>query len=375
MRYLIMCDSFKGTMSSEEANHIIKDAIRLYDRKAQIITRAIADGGEGTLKAFSEMMTGSFVMSDAFDLGFNHIKAPLFISKDKDIAVIEMASVAGLGLKKKDQTPDLTTTFGVGELIMNAYHLGAKTIMIGCGGSATHDGGTGMMAACGVTFYDYLGKPFIPTGKTLKDIHHMDINQVDKNLLQLHIIALTDVNNPLYGKQGAAYIYANQKGANDKMVESLDENTIYLDNKVKEYLNKDVAHIPKTGAAGGLSYGLKVLFDAALTSGIGTMLNLYHIDDLIHHVDIIITGEGKLDIQSLEGKTMIGIAKKAKNRAKVVAFVGQYEGDKQPYLDAGIHEIIETNPHHLPFDQIKEHAKDDLIFAVHTWIKKYINTN
>lgn len=375
MRYLIMSDSFKGSMSSEEANQIIKDAIRLYDQEAQIITRAIADGGEGTLKAFSEMIAGSFVMVEVSDLGFNLIKAPLFISNDKDIAVIEMASVAGLGLKKKEQTPDLTTTFGVGELIMHAYRLGAKTIMVGCGGSATHDVGAGMMTACGVRFSDCQGRQFIPTGKTLKDIDAIDMLHVDKNLFQLNIVALTDVNNPLFGKQGAAYIYASQKGADEKMVKSLDENTIHFDEIVKEQLKIDVAHLPKTGAAGGLSYGLKVLCDASLKSGIDTMLDLYHVDDLMSDADIIITGEGKLDKQSLEGKTVIGIAKKAKNLTKVIAFVGQYEGDKQLYLDAGLHEIIETNPDHLPFDQIKDQSKDDLVVAVHTWIKKFMNKN
>jgi len=370
MRYLLMLNSFKGTLTSQEANEIVKDLVFYHDPAADIKKITIADGGEGTLEAMSKMIPGFFVMKDVTDLYFQPIKAPLFISQDHSTAVIEMASVAGIGLKRTDMGPDVATTYGVGELMKEACQYGVKKIMIGCGGSATHDGGVGMMAACGVNFYNVKHQSFIPTGQTLKDIASIDFNHIYPGLRDVTCHILTDVSNPLYGEHGASYTYAEQKGADLKMKKMLDEGVMHLADIIIKTTGKDVAEQPYMGAAGGLSYGLHVLSDAQISLGIDAILSYEETRKSIEEADVIITGEGSLDEQSLQGKAVMGIIKHAKDHTKIIALVGQVKGDKKVFMDLGIDEIIETNPDHLPFDLIKDQAKEMMIEAWHNAMRK-----
>lgn len=368
MRFIIACDNFKGTMTSEEAGMIIEKVIIENDKSAEIKRLVISDGGGGMLKAFSFLLPGKKYTHEVHDAWFNLIKAPMYLSDDGHTMFIEMAQVAGFHLKENLDHPELTTTLGVGELIKIALDYHVKKIVIGCGGSATNDGGAGMMYALGVKFYNHSGEVFIPTGKTLSDIKDVDFSKVDSRTKAVEWVVLTDVNNPLYGENGATKIYATQKGATKSMINEMEYGMIHFANLMTKYQKKDVSNEIGMGAAGGLSYGLRVLLNAKIKSGINEIFDLMKLDHIVQDYDYMILGEGTLDEQSLQGKTLIGIARRFHHKIKKVAVVGQALGNKKRYLDEGIDIILETNGKHLPFDKIKHKAQEDLRITFEKWL-------
>ncbi len=373
MNFIVASGSFKGTMTSEEAGLIIESSIKNVDQNSLIKRLVISDGGEGMLSSISKYIGGRFIEYEVHDAWFDPIKAPFYLTNDEKTVYIEMALVAGYHLKDNHLNPELTTTFGVGELMKKSLDHHVKRIVVGCGGSATNDGGAGMMHALGVIFYDQDDNSFIPTGNTLLNIKSVDLSDLDPRVRDVEWIAMTDVSNQLFGHNGATKIYGPQKGATPEMIETMEKGMIHFAKLMSEAVVRDDSSIKGTGAAGGLSFGLVSLLNAKIKSGIQEMMDIIHLEDTIKDYDYLILGEGSLDEQSLQGKTVIGMARRYKGKIKIIAVVGQAIGDNNKYLNEGIDIIIETNPNHLPFDRIKQHAKSDLSQRVMSWIKHMKN--
>ncbi len=370
-RFIIIPDSFKGTLSSIEVCTIIAHQIEsIYD--GAIVTKIpVADGGEGSVDAFLESGGGKKIVTQVKGPYFDDIPSFYGIIDAGKTAIIEMAAAAGLPLVEDNKNPALTTTYGVGELILHAIDQGVNKIILGLGGSATNDGGCGFAAALGVRFLDESGTPFIPVGGTLTNIKHIDMTQVNPKINQVEFVTMCDIDNPLFGIEGAAYVFSPQKGADDLMVRHLDDNLKHLADIVACDLGFDVPSFKGAGAAGGMGYGTKVFLNSKIQMGIETVLDVMAFDALAATTDYIITGEGQLDTQSLRGKVVIGVANRAKKtKAQVIAVVGNVSGDISEYTQRGIDYIVITNHLNLPFEDLKTRAKEDMIFTVSRFLKE-----
>lgn len=309
-KIVVAPDSFKGTLSSIKICNIVSDEIIKIFPKCNVVSIPIADGGEGTVDSFLRSTEGKKVYVEVTGPYFKKVHTYYGLIDNGNTAVIEMAAAAGLPMVAGCENPSLTTTYGVGELILHAIENGAKKIVIGLGGSCTNDGGCGLLAALGIKFFNKNNENFIPTGGTLGDIFDIDVTQKNEKLPGVKIYAMCDVTNPLYGPKGAAYIFAPQKGADKEMVMLLDKNLQVFGNMLEKVSGKNkVAMLPGAGAAGGLGAGLHALLDVPLVSGIDMILETIRFDKIIEGADMIITGEGQIDGQSLEGKVIHGVSK------------------------------------------------------------------
>jgi len=371
-KFLLTPDSFKGTMSSTEICVIMENAIKEFYPDAQIISIPVADGGEGSVDAFLSALGGEkkFVsVQGPYDSYMNSFFGIL----KNGTAVIEMAACSGLPLVGTEKNPSLTTTYGVGELIKAALDFGCTKIIIGLGGSATNDGGCGAAAALGVKFFDRNGE-FIPTGATLHRIERIDKTGLDKRLQKTEFVTMCDIDNPLFGENGAAYIFAPQKGASPQMVNLLDAGLRHLAEVVKKELLLDIANTPGAGAAGGMGYGMKVFLNSSLRMGIETVLDTVNFDELVKGADCVFTGEGKIDAQSLRGKAVIGIARRTK-KAKVplVALAGAVNDDLEAVYDAGVSTVFCINKSADDFMQPELCAKSNLAFTMKNILRLHKN--
>lgn len=312
MKYLVVPDSFKGTLTSAEACETIKENIIGTDPSASVACIHVADGGEGSVDAFLGISGGNKVKISVSGPFFDKTDGFYGLTDGGRTAVIEMAACAGLPLAGDRKDPLKTTTYGVGEMIIDAATRGAKKIIMCLGGSATNDGGCGAAAACGVRFYDRSGKMFIPTGGTLSDIAKIEAREIDGRLAGIEFEAMCDVDNPLCGPDGAARVFAPQKGADEKAVGILDSGLKHLASIISRDLGKDILHIAGAGAAGGMGGGAVAFFGAELKPGIETVLDFAGFDSIINGTDYVITGEGCTDGQSLRGKVVCGVAKRAR---------------------------------------------------------------
>lgn len=283
--------------------------------------------------------------------------------------VIETASCAGLPMVEGKPAPLDVTTYGIGELILQATrqeNLSPDTpIILGLGGSATTDGGCGLACALGVKFYDSNGKTFVPTGGTLEQIAHIDISALNADVQRVPIVAMCDIDNPLYGPTGAAYVFSPQKGASPEEVELLDRGLRHLEKMIKQDLKVDVSNIPGGGAAGGIGAGVVAFLNAQLRMGIETVLDTVHFENMIKDADMILTGEGKLDGQSLRGKVIAGVTRRAKKAGvPVVAVVGGIgEGAEEAYKE-GLSAMFSINRMPIDFSLARLDAKSNLALAV-----------
>lgn len=340
MKILIAPDSFKGTFSAKQVSSFIaKGAKKVYPH-ANIKIMPMADGGEGTIEAVVFDLKGKIITKKVTGpLGYK-VKAKYAFVRDKkhkqNLAFIEMAQAAGLTLvHESKRNPLYTTTYGVGELILDAIKRGAKEIIIAIGGSATNDAGTGMAQALGVEFLDKEGESVnnnaFMCGKLLQDVNVIDVSNVNPKVKKIKFVVACDVTNPLYGRHGAAYMYAHQKGATKEDVKLLDKG---LRNLAKVYHNSrqirkagnknhNIALLAGSGSAGGLGFGLRAFCNAKLESGIEIISEILNLKETIKKSDLIITGEGRLDKQSMHNKAPVGIAKIAnKYKKKAVAVPG-----------------------------------------------------
>lgn len=363
--FILVPDSFKGTLSAIEVCNIMKSSIKNLYKDANIISVPVADGGEGTVDAFLYALGGekkSIWVSDAFNE--QKILAHYAMLKD-NIAVIEMAACAGLPLVKNRLEPDKTTTFGVGELIIDAINSGAKKIILGLGGSATNDGGCGMAAALGVKFKDEQDQEFIPTGGTLSQIYKIDMNNIYSKIKDIEFISMCDVDNPLCGKLGASAVFAPQKGADEDMVKSLDEGLAHLAKIIKRDLHIEVKDIKGAGAAGGLGAGSIAFLQSKLTKGIDVILDTINFDELVSKADIVFTGEGKFDSQSLHGKVVMGVANRSqKYKTPVIVVTGAIGENIQEAYNKGITAIFSINKEPMEFSKSALKSKENMILTM-----------
>ena len=363
--FILVPDSFKGTLSAIEVCNIMKSSIKNLYKDANIISVPVADGGEGTVDAFLYALGGekkSVWVSDAFNE--QKILAHYAMLKD-DIAVIEMAACAGLPLVKNRLEPDKTTTFGVGELIIDAINSGAKKIILGLGGSATNDGGCGMAAALGVKFKDEQDQEFIPTGGTLSQIYKIDMNNIYSKIKDVEFISMCDVDNPLCGRLGASAVFAPQKGADEDMVKLLDEGLAHLAKIIKRDLHIEVKDIKGAGAAGGLGAGSIAFLQSKLTKGIDVILDTINFDELVSKADIVFTGEGKFDSQSLHGKVVMGVANRSqKYKTPVIVVTGAIGENIQEAYNKGITAIFSINKEPMEFSKSALKSKENMILTM-----------
>lgn len=363
--FILVPDSFKGTLSAIEVCNIMKSSIKNLYKDANIISVPVADGGEGTVDAFLYALGGekkSIWVSDAFNE--QKILAHYAMLKD-NIAVIEMAACAGLPLMKNRLEPDKTTTFGVGELIIDAINSGAKKIILGLGGSATNDGGCGMAVALGVKFKDEQDQEFIPTGGTLSQIYKIDMNNIYSKIKDVEFISMCDVDNPLCGRLGASAVFAPQKGADEDMVKSLDEGLAHLAKIIKRDLHIEVKDIKGAGAAGGLGAGSIAFLQSKLTKGIDVILDTINFDELVSKADIVFTGEGKFDSQSLHGKVVMGVANRSqKYKTPVIVVTGAIGENIQEAYNKGITAIFSINKEPMEFSKSALKSKENMILTM-----------
>lgn len=323
MKIVIAADSYKGSCSTLEVANAIEKGIHNVCKDAVIVKLPVADGGEGTVDSLVSGMGGTYeVVNVRGPLG-EEIEARYGILKG-NTAVIEMAAASGLPLIKAEQrNPMITTTYGTGQLIKSALDKGCRRIYIGIGGSATNDGGAGMSQALGVSLRDRYGNELAFGGGSLGDLEEIDMSKLDHRLKDTEIIVMSDVTNPLCGETGASYVYGPQKGATAEMVARLDNNLRHFAEVIKSKLGCNVINLSGAGAAGGLGAGLIAFCNAQLYPGIEKILDLTNIDVHIKDADLVITGEGKIDSQSIYGKVPIGVAKRASRyKVPVVAIVG-----------------------------------------------------
>jgi len=366
MKVVVAIDSLKGSLSSMEAGNAIKEGILRVKPEAEIIVKPLADGGEGTTDTLLEGLGGKKVnitvtgpMGKSVDTYYGYLP-------ETKTAVMEMASAAGITLVLEcEKNPMLATTYGFGEMIKSAILKNCRDFIIGIGGSATNDGGIGMLMALGYRFADIDGNEVDQGGQSLAKIVHISDNNVMKELEECHFHVACDVNNPLYGVNGATYIFGPQKGVTDEMKVSLDEGMKNYARISDEFTGKKCHIANGAGAAGGLGFAFLEYMNAELTPGIELILKIIELEKDIMDADYIITGEGRLDFQTAMGKVPIGVAKLAKKyNKKVIAFAGSVTKEAKECNKEGIDAFfpiirgITTLEEAMRPEQAKENMRD-----------------
>lgn len=338
MHILIAPDKFRGSLDADPVCDAIEKGVLQALPDAKITKTALADGGEGTAEILTKNQNGRFVEIDVKDPLGRKIKSTFGLSSDGKVAYVEMANASGLRLlNTEERNPCLTNTFGTGELIAHALEQGAQNIILGIGGSATTDAGTGMAAALGYRFYNDKGHQINPNGGNLIHIAHIDDSSVHPLLRKCKIFVACDVTNPLFGKNGAAYVYGPQKGADEKMVELLDQGLRSFSKVAERHFGISVETMPGAGAAGGLGAGAVWFLDAQLQEGVRIVMEQLRLPEIIPSMDLVITGEGKVDTQTLQGKVVKGLAKICQQaKVPLVLLCGTLEITPQQAHDAGI---------------------------------------
>lgn len=363
--FVLIPDSFKGTMDSATVCRLMEEGIRPSYPHARIDSIPVADGGEGSVDAFLTALGGEKIWLKVKGPLFEEVHAFYGLIESGRTAVIEMAAAAGLPLVGDRKDPLVTTTFGVGQLIMDAARRGVKKIILGLGGSATNDGGCGAAAAAGIRFLDGQAQAFIPVGGSLSKIRQIDVEGKSPALDGIEVVAMCDIDNPMHGPQGAAWIFAPQKGADLQGVEHLDAGLLVLDRRIQEDLGLQVASIPGAGAAGAMGAGAFAFFGASLEAGIEVVLDAVNFEDRARDADLILTGEGRIDSQSLGGKVVVGVARRAKPLGvPVLALVGDIGDQVEALYDQGLAGIFSINRLAIDFSKAKERSQTDLVLTV-----------
>jgi len=352
-KVVIAIDSFKGCLSSAEAGKAAAGAIRSVFPECEVCCLSVADGGEGMLEVLITATNGQKVHVSAHGPLMEELETYYGISGDGKTAFIEMASISGLPLVPPEKrNPMLTTTYGTGELIRGALERGCRNFIIGIGGSATHDAGLGMLQALGFRFTDNEGKETgTGSGEVLMKVASVDRSLAHPALSSCRFTVACDVQNPFYGPQGAAYIFAPQKGANREMVETLDAGMRSFAETILHATGKDISYQPGSGAAGGMGGSLLAFLNAELKPGIQLMLDALDFNNKIKGADLIITGEGKADKQTLMGKVPSGILERAKQQdIPVVLLAGSVE-DTDKLNEAGFQGVFPIIPSPLSLEK------------------------
>ena len=327
-KYVVAPDSFKESMTAKEVCDAMEKGIKKADSAAEVIKVPMADGGEGTVDSLVDATNGQRVIVEVTGPLGNKISAYYGILGNGTTAVIEMAKASGLEIvEKKKRNPMITTTFGTGELIRDALDHNVKEIIIGLGGSSTNDGGSGMAQALGAKLLDQNNHQISFGGGNLDKLDKIDISNLDSRLQDVKIISASDVTNPLIGKDGASRVFGSQKGATPEMVEKLENNLQHYAKIIKRDLNKDVASVSCSGAAGGLGAGLMAFTTCKMRQGVDIAIEVTKLEEKVKSADYVFTGEGGTDFQTKFGKTPYGVAKLGKKYHKPVISLAGYLGE------------------------------------------------
>lgn len=360
MRVVLVPDSYKGTFSSMEVIAHVKKGMSQHFNALEFIEIPIADGGEGTVQAMTHVLGGSIFSCNVQDALGNLTTAHYGICGE--IGIIEMAEAAGL-MKLDTNVLNIldATTYGVGETLLKVLEHKPKRLIIGIGGSATNDGGVGMLQALGIRFYNRYNQLISKGGRSLALIDHIDTAGLDPRLKAIPITVMCDVKNPLTGPNGATYVYGPQKGANKEELEFLEQGMLNYKTIIEKQVGIDVDQIPGTGAAGGLGAAFVSFLNGELKSGIDMILDLVQFESLLRAGDLVITGEGCLDNQTLHGKVPIGVAKRCSGKdVKVIALVGTEGENAKAVLEQGIDAIVSTTTRSSLKPLNKEEAEERL---------------
>ena len=351
-KIVLAIDSFKGCLSSKEIEQCIAEEIHRILPSCQTVCIPIADGGEGMLDTLIEATQGTFVSTQAHDPLMRIRPTRYGILGDQRTAVIEMAEINGLTtLSPIERNPMKTSTYGTGELIKDALEKGFRRFIIGIGGSATNDAGMGMIQALGAHLYDKQGNELEQGGKIMEQIAHIDLNHLQPALKEATFIVACDVQNPFCGPQGAAYVFARQKGANEEQIRQLDEGMRHLALLIERDFSYNINKVKGAGAAGGLGGAFATFLQAHLQSGIDLLLDAVDFDRKITNADWIITGEGKADRQTAEGKVPAGVLKRAKKANIPVMLIAGKVEDKACLKQMGFARIVQISPDNLPLEE------------------------
>ena len=355
MKIILAPDSFKGSLASMDVAAAMETGIKRVIPGAECIKIPMADGGEGTVRSLLDAAGGELISCTVKGPAGGRVNAGYGILADNRTAVIEMAAASGLSLVSgSSRNPLKTTTFGTGELMCHALDRGVETIILGIGGSATNDAGVGMAQALGAVFRDKGGRIIRQNGAggMLQDIASVDLQGLHPELRNTRVLVACDVDNPLSGKNGAAHVFAPQKGADAAMVKILDKNLKHLAGVIKRELGVDVDKVPGAGAAGGLGAGLLVFAGAELKSGIEIISKATAIETHLRTADLVFTGEGRVDFQTAFGKTPAGIARLAgEYGVPVIAIGGGLADDAGEAFNHGINGLEAAIARDMPLDE------------------------
>ena len=372
MKILVAPDSFKESLSAIQVAEAISKGVLKIIPNAEIIKTPISDGGEGLLDALVNDKNGKIITVKVYDPLYRSIAAEYGILNEGTTAVIEMAKASGLELlKEQEKNPDITSSYGTGQLILDALDRGCQKIIIGIGGSATNDGGMGMVKALGGKFINKEGIELTEGGGALGELSSIDLTNFDKRISNCKIVAACDVTNKLTGENGASFVYGAQKGGSKEQLEFLDKNLQHYAAIIRNHLGIEIENINGAGAGGGMGAGLIAFLNAELKSGIDLILETLEIKKHIKNIDLIITGEGEIDKQTLQGKTILGIAALAKEYyVPVIAITGKIGDNIDEIYKLGITSIfsIVNKPMKL------EEAINDVEYLIQSCIETIIRT-
>nr|MBQ8253631.1 glycerate kinase [Lachnospiraceae bacterium] len=342
MKVVIAMDSFKGSMTSMEAGNAAREGVLAARPDAEVIVRPLSDGGEGMTEALMQGLGGERIFVEVSDPLGRKRCAEYCIAQDGRTAVIEMAQAAGLPLlSKEQQNPFLTTTYGVGEMIADAIKKGCRNFLVGIGGSATNDGGMGMLTALGYRFSDRKGKRLSGFGKDLGQVQRMDDRETLPELKECSFKIACDVDNPLCGKQGATFVYAPQKGLRVQDCSRTDADMASYAEVIEQYVGKSYRDVPGAGAAGGMGFAFASVLKGELLPGADLVMQMTGLEKCVKDADIFLTGEGRMDGQSERGKAPVKAARLAKKyNCSVWVFAGQVTESAERYPDLGIDAVF-----------------------------------
>ena len=363
-KYVLIPDSFKGTLSSEDICRIASEEILRLEPEAEICAIPVADGGEGTVDAFLAAVGGTRAEVPCTGPCGQEVMGFYGLLPD-GTAVVEMAAAAGLPLAGACRDPEKTTTYGVGQLMAHALSRGAKRLVLGLGGSATNDGGCGAAAALGAEFLDEEGRAFVPTGGTLTQIAHIRMKGLRETLAGAEVTVMCDIDNPLCGPAGAAAVFGPQKGADAAMVARMDAGLRHLAEMLEKDVGMEVLTLAGGGSAGGFGAGAAAFFGGQLRMGIDVVLDLTDFDRKCRGASLVITGEGHLDSQSLRGKTVVGVARRARALGvPAAALVGGCETALDAVYAEGVSGVFPIHPALCTWPQAAVRTEEDLRFTM-----------
>lgn len=375
---IVISDSFKGSLSSGEICDIARACFAEVLSDCELTAIPVADGGEGTVDCFHQVCGGELVPVTVQG-PFGQDMEAAYLRLDGGRAVIEMASSAGLPLVGDRRDPRITSTYGVGQQIRHAVEQGSTQILLGLGGSCTNDGGCGCAAALGVRFLDRAGQAFVPTGGTLDQIAHIDVSGARQLLQTVNLTAMCDIDNPMHGPTGASYIFGPQKGADPAMVEFLDGQLKALDAVIQRELHRSVADVPGAGAAGAFGAGILAFLDGTLCPGIEAVLDLVDFDGKLKDCDLVITGEGRFDSQSIRGKVVSGVSRRAKRQGVPVAVIaGSVAEDMESVSadpDSGVTAVFSINRQAMDYSESRPFSRRNYRYTLENLLRLMKSTH